>query len=97
MDTRNSYSIVQVLNRSSYACIFCLQKLDTPPIQLACGCSIMSHAKCMSPSCPNCKKSFCLSRSHKHDKLIACIIVTILGLICIAIMLLVLKFKYNIL
>ena len=96
MDTRNSYSIVEVLNRSSYACVICLQKLETPPITLACGCSIMGHPNCIGSKCPNCKKSWCLSRSHKYDKVLACAIVTVLGLICIAILLLVLKFKYNI-
>lgn len=100
MDTRNSYTIVEVLNRSSYACVVCLQKLETPPITLGCGCSIMAHAACLSSSCPNCKKkssSFCLSRSQKYDKVLACAIVTVLGLVCIAILLLVLKFKYNML
>lgn len=98
MDTaRNSYSIVEVLNRSSYACVICLQKLETPPIKLSCGCSILAHPNCLPSTCPDCtKKSWCLSRSHKNDKVLACAIVTILGIVCIAILLLVLKFGYNI-
>ena len=99
MDTaRNSYAIVEVLNRSSFACVVCLKKLETPPIQLACGCTLMSHIECTPSVCPNCKKtSFCLSRNQKYDKILACGIVTIFGLVCIAILLLILKFKFNML
>jgi len=70
MDTRNSYSIVEVINRSSYACVVCLQKLETSPITLGCGCTIMAHQTCIPSTCPNCKKSRCLYRSKRHDKVL---------------------------
>lgn len=97
-NARNSYAIVDVLNRTtSYVCVVCLQKLDSPPIKLGCGCDILAHANCIGSKCPNCKKvPYCLSRSRKNDKLLALVIVLVIGLICITILLLVLKFQYKI-
>jgi hypothetical protein len=95
IDARNSYSIVNILNRSSYACIICLKTIETPPIKLQCGCHIMVHSECIPSTCPNCKKKRCFPHKNQ-DKILAIAILTICGLICVMILVLVLKFGYKI-
>jgi hypothetical protein len=91
MDTRNSYAIVEVLERSSYACTVCMKKLETPPIKLQCGCHIMAHEKCLPSKCLNCKKS-----SDRRDKILAIVVMLVCCIICIIILVLVLKFGYKV-
>ena len=90
MDTaRNSYSIVKILDRSSYACVVCLKKLETPAIKLQCGCHILAHERCAPVQCPECKR-------YGRDKILAAVALLVCGLVCLAIVLLVLKFGYKI-
>ena len=98
-NARNSYAIVEVLNRTtSYACVVCLQQLQTAPIKFPCGCMVMVHERCATSICPSCNKKtpYCLSRSRKNDKVLALCIVTVIGIVVIGVLLLILKFGYKI-
>ncbi len=94
-NARNSYAIVEVITRSaSYACVVCQQQLESAPIKLQCGCTIMAHQKCINSKCPSCKKnSMC---AGKRDIILAVFALLICCLITVMIVILVLKFGYKV-
>lgn len=90
MDT--AHTVVKIVERSSPVCVVCNKKLNDPSTKLQCGCIMAVHERCAPIKCPQCVQK----SSNRRDRIIGVIALLLCALVCVAVILIVLKFGYKI-